>query len=162
MTETIFGSMIHKYTIANGIPDHNVLGFDPYMVRTYDDNELREKVAFSQLKVNSIEEIENDEQKMAIYDRFMNELEMQDTYKEGDETIHGIEHYLPKDLYQQPVHHQAVAADIANGRDKLSKNGKFHAILATKNIPEAIAYYRIFKEQYSFSECCGRIRQQHR
>lgn len=149
MTETIFGSMIHKYTIANGIPDHNVLGFDPYMVRTYDDNELREKVAFSQLKVNSIEEIENDEQKMAIYDRFMNELEMQDTYKEGDETIHGIEHYLPKDLYQQPVHHQAVAADIANGRDKLSKNGKFHAILATKNIPEAIAYYRIFKEQYS-------------
>lgn len=47
MTETIFGDMIHKYTIANGIPDHNVLGFDPYMVRTYDDNELREKVAFS-------------------------------------------------------------------------------------------------------------------
>lgn len=85
---------------------------------------------------------------MAVYNRFMNELKMPDTYKEGDETIHGIEHYLPKDLYQQPVHHQAVAADIASGRDKLSKNGKFHAILATKNIPEAIAYYRIFKEQY--------------
>ncbi len=95
MTETIFGDMIHKYTIANGIPDHNVLGFDPYMVRTYDDNELREKVAFSQLKVNSIEEIENDEQKMVIYNRFMNELKMPDTYKEGDETLHGIEHYLP-------------------------------------------------------------------
>ena len=149
MTETIFGDMIHKYTIANGIPDHNVLGFDPYMVRTYDDNELREKAAFAQLKVNSIEEIEGDEQKMAVYDRFMNELQMPDTYKEGDETVHGIEHYLPKDLYQQPVHHQAVAADIASGRDKLGKNGKFHAILATKNIPEAIAYYRIFKEQYS-------------
>lgn len=85
---------------------------------------------------------------MAVYNRFMNELKMPDTYKEGDETIHGIEYYLPKDLYQQPVHHQAVAADIASGRDKLSKNGKFHAILATKNIPEAIAYYRIFKEQY--------------
>ena len=56
------------------------------MVRTYEDNELREKVAFSQLKVNSIEEIENDEQKMSIYNRFMNELKMPDTYKEGDET----------------------------------------------------------------------------
>ena len=41
------------------------------------------------------EEIENDEQKMSIYNRFMNELKMPDTYKEGDETLHGIEHYLP-------------------------------------------------------------------
>ena len=86
MTETIFGDMIHKYTIANGIPDHNVLGFDPYMVRTYEDNELREKVAFSQLKGKQhYEEIENDEQKMSIYNMFMNELKMPDTYKEGDE-----------------------------------------------------------------------------
>lgn len=148
MTETIFGDMLHKYTIANAIPDHNVLGFDPYMVKTYDENELREKAAFSQLGVKCIEEIEHDEQKMAIYNQFMHELKMPDTYEEGGEILHGIEHYLPKDLYQQPVHHQAVAADIAGKRDLLSQHGKFHAILATKNIPEAIAYYRIFKEQY--------------
>lgn len=148
MTETIFGDQLHKYTIANAIPDHNVLGFDLYMEQTYDENELREKAAFARLGVKRIEEIENDEEKMAVYNRFVHELKMPDTYEEDDETLHGIEHYLPKDLYQQPVHHQAVAADIAGKRDKLSKQGKFHAILATKNIPEAIAYYRIFKDQY--------------
>ncbi len=119
-------------------------------------------MAFSQLKINSIEEIENDEQKMAVYNRFMNELKMPDTYKEGDETIHGIEHYLPKDLYQQPVHHQAVAADIASGRDKLSKNGKFHAILATKIYEGNSLLSDIQRAILFFSECGGRIRQQHR
>ncbi|MEY8592316.1 HsdR family type I site-specific deoxyribonuclease [Butyricimonas hominis] len=147
-TETLFGDMLHKYTIANGIPDKNVLGFDPYQVKTYDDNELREKAAFSQLGIKHIEDIEGDEQKMAIYNKFINELEMPATYNDGGEVRHGIEHYLPKDLYQQPIHHQAVAADIIKGRDRLSKNGKFHGILATKNILEAIAYYKIFKEQY--------------
>ena len=49
-TETLFGDMLHKYTIASGIPDKNVLGFDPYMVNTYDDNELRELVAVSETR----------------------------------------------------------------------------------------------------------------
>lgn len=46
MTETLFGDMLHKYTIANAIPDGNVLGFDPYRVNTCSDDELRELVAF--------------------------------------------------------------------------------------------------------------------
>jgi type I restriction enzyme R subunit len=147
-TETLFGDMLHKYTIANGIPDHNVLGFDIYRINTYDDNELREKAAFAQLGVKHIEEIEGDEEKMKIYNKFINELQMPDTYNDGGEVKHGVEHYLPKDLYQQPVHHLAVAADIVSSREQLSKNGKFHAILATQNIPEAIDYYHLFKEKY--------------
>lgn len=90
MTETLFGDMLHKYTIANGIPDHNVLGFDPYRINTYDENELREKAAFAQLRVKRIEEIEGDEEKMAIYNKFVNELQMPKTYTEGGETKHGI------------------------------------------------------------------------
>lgn len=148
-TGTLFGDMLHKYTIANGIPDGNVLGFDPYRVNTYDDEELREKAAFSKLNVHNIEEIQDNEEAMEVYNRFMNEMQMPDTYTEGGETKHGIEHYLPKKLYQQDVHHQAVAADIMGKFDRLSKNRKFHAILATQNIPEAIAYYQIFKSQYS-------------
>jgi type I restriction enzyme R subunit len=148
-TETLFGDMLHKYTIANGIPDHNVLGFDIYRVNTYDDNELREKAAFAQLGVKRIEEIEGDEEKMAVYNKFVHELKMPETYNDGGDKRRGIEYFLPKDIYQQPVHHQAVAADIVNGRDQLSRHGKFHAILATQNIQEAIAYYKIFKEQYS-------------
>ncbi len=148
-TGTIFGDMLHKYTIANGIPDGNVLGFDPYRVNTYDDDELREKAAFARLKVHSVEEIEDNEEAMKVYDQFMREMPMVDTYTENGETKHGVEHYLPKRLYQQDIHHQAVAADIMSKFDRLSKNRKFHAILATKNIPEAIAYYELFKSQYS-------------
>lgn len=55
-TETLFGDMLHKYTIASGIPDGNVLGFDPYMVKTYDDDELRELVAFHQIDLRLKEE----------------------------------------------------------------------------------------------------------
>lgn len=165
MTETLFGDMLHKYTIANGIPDGNVLGFDPYMVNTYDENELRELVAFHHIdlkmrdrnpdeepKKRTTEEylklIEEDEELEKIYNRFISELQMPDTYTENGKQIHGIEHYLPKNIYQTDKHHLAVAQDIIKGWDRLSKNGKFHAMLATKNIPEAIAYYKLFKEHY--------------
>ena len=60
----------------------------------------------------------------------------------------GIEAYLNKDIYQCDKHHIVVANDIMKSREKLSKNGKFHAILATKNIPEAIAYYQLFKQYH--------------
>lgn len=165
MTETLFGDMLHKYTIANGIPDGNVLGFDPYMVNTYDENELRELVAFHHIdlkmrdrnpdeepKKRTTEEylklIEEDEDLEKIYNRFISELQMPDTYTENGKQIHGIEHYFPKNIYQTDKHHLAVAQDIIKGWDRLSKNGKFHAMLATKNIPEAIAYYNLFKEHY--------------
>lgn len=164
MTETLFGDMLHKYTI-NGIPDGNVLGFDPYMVNTYDENELRELVAFHHIdlkmrdrnpdeepKKRTTEEylklIEEDEDLEKIYNRFISELQMPDTYTENGKQIHGIEHYLPKNIYHTDKHHLAVAQDIIKGWDRLSKNGKFHAMLATKNIPEAIAYYNLFKEHY--------------
>lgn len=147
-TATLFGDTLHKYTIAYAIPDHNVLGFDPYKVTTYDENELRENAALSYLEAKSFAEIEDDEEKMKVYDRFINDMEMPATYLENGKQVHGVEYYLPKDLYRQPVHHQAVAQDIVSGRDKLSQNKKFHAILATENITEAIDYYHLFKKQY--------------
>lgn len=162
-TGTLFGSMIHKYTIASGIPDGNVLGFDPYMVNTYDEDELRELVAFRQIDLKLKERnpdepitkktteeylqlIQQDKELAKIYDLFVHQLKMQESYTENGKKIKGIEAYLPKNIYQTEVHHTAVANDIVESREKLSKNGKFHAILATKNIPEAIAYYRLFKE----------------
>jgi len=155
MTETLFGDMLHKYTIANGIPDGNVLGFDLYRINTFSDEELREKAAFCQLDIHSEEEIGDDEEKRRVYNRFMHELEMPDTYIENGETRHGVEHYLPKALYQQDIHHQAVAADIMAKFERVSKNRKFHAMLAVQNIPEAIAYYELFKQQYSSLNVCA-------
>ena len=99
--------MLAKYTIANGIPDGNVLGFDPYMVSTYHEDELREKAAFAQLGVKHIEEIEKDDEKMKVYRMFTNpkQMGMAASYNDATGEIrHGIEYYLPKDIYQQDVH----------------------------------------------------------
>ena len=164
-TGTLFGNQLHKYTIANGIPDGNVLGFDPYMVNTYDDNELRELVAFHQIDLKLKERnpdepiskkttedylklIDEDEELRNIYDRFVNKLQMPEAYTENGKQMKGIEAYLPSDIYECDKHHIAVANDIMKSREKLSKNGKFHAMLATKNIPEAIAYYKLFKKYH--------------
>lgn len=164
-TGTLFGNELHKYTIANGIPDGNVLGFDPYMVNTYDDNELRELVAFHQIDLKLKERnpddpiskkttedylklIDEDEELRNIYDRFVNQLKMPEAYTEDGKQTKGIEAYLPSDIYECDKHHIAVANDIMKSREKLSKNGKFHAMLATKNIPEAIAYYKLFKKYH--------------
>ena len=164
-TGTLFGNELHKYTIANGIPDGNVLGFDPYMVNTYDDNELRELVAFHQIDLKLKERnpdepiskkttedylklIDEDEELRNIYGRFVNKLQMPETYTENGKQMKGIEAYLPRDIYECDKHHIAVANDIMKSREKLSKNGKFHAMLATKNIPEAIAYYQLFKKYH--------------
>lgn len=164
-TETLFGDMLHKYTIANGIPDGNVLGFDPYMVKTYNDDELREIAAFHQIdlklkelnpnepvKKKSYEEylnlIDKDEEFAKIYDRFINQLQMPESYTENGKKMRGIEAFLPKNIYQCDKHYIEVINDIIKSREKLSKNGKFHAMLATKNIPEAIAYYQLFKKYH--------------
>lgn len=165
-TETIFGDMLHKYTIASAIPDGNVLGFDPYMVNTYDEGELRELVAFRQIDLKlkecnpeeelmkrTVEEymelIDKDVALYDIYDKFMNQLQMPDSYYENGKKTRGIEHYLPKDIYRSDKHHIEVVEDIVASRQRLSKNGKFHAILATKSIPEAIEYYKLFKKRHS-------------
>lgn len=42
-TATVFGNELHRYSIADGIRDRNVLGFDPYKVLTFKDSELAGK-----------------------------------------------------------------------------------------------------------------------
>lgn len=42
-----------------------------------------------------------------------------------------------------------MADDILENWDDLSRDGKFHAILATSSIPDAVDYYRIFKQKGS-------------
>lgn len=49
-TATIFGNELHRYSIADGIRDGNVLGFDPYMVITYNQRQMRKAIALEQAK----------------------------------------------------------------------------------------------------------------
>lgn len=135
-TEVIFGDELHKYTLAHGIPDENVLGFDLYREDTFQEHDIREAVALRAVEAESFDEIEKDKEKVEIYNKIMTETDM---LKIEDEA---------KSLYQSESHHMAVMNKIVEERPVLSHNGKFHAILATKNIPEAIEYYRLFKEHY--------------
>lgn len=141
-TEVIFGDNLHKYTLASGIPDGNVLGFDLYKEDTFKEQEVREAVALrmtadeGEPAPESVDEIAKDKEKMEIYNKWMYET---DILKIEDEA---------KSLYTSEAHHMAVMHKIVEERPTLGHNGKFHAILATKNIPEAIEYYHLFKEHY--------------
>ena len=135
-TEVIFGDMLHKYTLASGIPDKNVLGFDLYREDTFTEQEIREAVALRAVDAESFEEIANDKEKVEIYNKIMHDTDM---LKIEDEA---------KSLYISEAHHMAVMNKIVEERPMLSHSGKFHAILATKSIPEAIEYYHLFKEHY--------------
>jgi type I restriction enzyme R subunit len=49
-TADVFGNELHRYSIADGIRDKNVLGFDPSMVMVYKDKDVRQVVALQEAK----------------------------------------------------------------------------------------------------------------
>lgn len=120
-TETVFGKCLATYSIASGIRDGNVLGFDPKAVKTYEDSDLREHIV----------------------------LELANAKKDEHGKIieKGVEDYLPARQYNNDDHRGKVVEDILKNWDILSKGEKgtqFHAILSTTSIAEACIYYEIF------------------
>ena len=71
-TATVFGNELHRYSIADGIRDKNVLGFDPYKVLTYRDKDLREAVALEKVKAKSVKEALNDPDKSEVFYEYLN------------------------------------------------------------------------------------------
>ena len=62
--------------------------------------------------------------------------------------ISGIEDFLGRDQYGiDSPHPNMVVSDILEQFPALSHAGKFHAMLATSSIPEAVNYYHLFKQQ---------------
>ena len=147
-TATIFGNELHRYTIADGIRDGNVLGFDPYKCTTYNDSDLRKAVALEKAKAKTEEEVFNDDKKKEIFLKYMNDIPMVGFEDENGKYQRGIEDYVKTVQYDQDDHREMVVKDISDNWITLSQNGKFHAIFATSSIPEAIKYYRLFKQNY--------------
>lgn len=144
-TSTIFGGELHRYVLADGIRDKNVLGFDPRMTQTFKEQEVRKQIALDEAKAETVEEALSDEGKSKIFNKFMKSVPMAGYKQEDGKYIKGIEDYLPNSQYISPEHQNAVVDDICDGWSILSVNKKFHAIFATSSIPEAIEYYRLFK-----------------
>jgi len=149
-TTDIFGDELHRYSIADGIRDKNVLGFDPTMVCVYPDMELRKKVAIEQAGASSEEEAISDPKMQKIYYRFMtvSEVPMAGTLLEDGTYQKGIEDYIKKDAWENDKYQYSIVDNIKKNWRTLSRNNKFHAIFATSSIPEAISYYRKFREKY--------------
>ena len=150
-TATIFGDELHRYIITDGIRDGNVLGFDPYMVPTFRDNDLREKVALQKSKSSTKEEALADPEKSKIFYGYMdsNKVPMAGYVCDSGKYIEGIEDLLPKTQYTTKEHQNAVVDDIIDGWTIRSRNGRFHALFATSSIEEAIQYYKLFKTKNS-------------
>ena len=144
-TATVFGNELHRYSIADGIRDHNVLGFDPYKVLTFKDSDLRKAVALEKAKAASVGEALADPQKSKVFYKYLN-LPMAGGKDALGEEIKGIEDYIPNTQYEGEEHQKAVVEDICENWQTQSRNSKFHAIFATSSIPEAIQYYKQFRE----------------
>lgn len=147
-TSDVFGDCLRRYSIADGIRDGNVLGFDPYMVTTYDDRDVREQVALHQAKAKSFDEVIADPKKSKVFYHFMDEVPMSYGIDDAGNYVKGIEDYLNKAQYAADTpHEEQVVDDIIKQFPIISHGNKFHAIFATSSIPEAISYYRLFRKK---------------
>ncbi len=148
-TSDIFGNELHRYSIADGIRDGNVLGFDPYKVLTYADKDVREVIALEKARAENIQAALADPEKAEIYYRFMNPSFVPMAGRDGDDGryIKGIEDYISSAQYRTEDHKSMVVKDIKDNWMRLSHGGKFHAIFATSSISEAIDYYRLIKKE---------------
>lgn len=145
-TSDIFGNELHRYSIADGIRDKNVLGFDPYKILTYRDKDLRKAVALDKAKAKTEDEAIKNSEKSKIYYHYMNDVPMAGSYDSSGKYRKGIEDYIPMAQYTLQAHKENVVNDIAENWLTLSRGNKLHGIFATNSIPEAIDYYRLFKK----------------
>ncbi|WP_419213450.1 type I restriction endonuclease subunit R [Maribacter sp. X9] len=144
-TATVFGDELHRYSIADGIRDGNVLGFDPYKITTYRDKDLRREIALEKSKASNVKDALSDTKKKKIFLKYMNDLPMAGSYNDAGSYETGIEDYLLNAQYDREQHISIVVKDILDHWLISSQNGKFHAIFATSSIPMAIRYYRTLK-----------------
>ena len=149
-TAMVFGECLHRYSIADGIRDENVLGFDPYMVTTYRDKDVREKVALEKAKADSVAGAQASPSKSKVFYYYMDlsKVPMGPMVDGAGQRIKGIEDFLPRAQYGIGTPHEdKVVEDILDQFPVLSHGNMFHALLATSSIPEAISYYHLFKER---------------
>ena len=148
-TEAVFGKCLAVYSIADGIRDNNVLGFDPKAIKTYKDEDLKEAIALKQCNAKDKAEAKANPEKYKVYRKYKMR-DMITTFDKNGNKIEGIEDLIPAKQYDCDDHRKSVVEDILSNWDVLSvgENGtKFHAILATTSIQEACEFYKLFKEK---------------
>jgi type I restriction enzyme, R subunit len=146
-TATVFGNELHRYSISDGIRDENVLAFDLYKVSTFNDSDIRKEVALWKAKAKDEREAIDDPLKSKIYFKYMDKKQVPMAGlldPSNNKYVKGIEDFIPDSQFEA-THRQTVVEDILNNWLTLSRDSKFHAILATSSIREAIEYYKLLK-----------------
>jgi len=147
-TSDVFGNELHRYSIADGIRDRNVLGFDPDKVLTFKEKDIRTAVALDKAKASSVAEALGDVKKQKIFYKYMNEVPMAGILNSDGSYTKGIEDFLLENgQYRTDEHQKTVVEDILENWEVISHGRKFHGIFATSSIPEAVEYYGWFKSQ---------------
>ena len=145
-TSDIFGNELHRYSIADGIRDQNVLGFDPDKVLTFKEKDAREAVALDKAKAKTLTEVFASPAKTKIFNEYMKTRPMAGFTNTEGKHIKGIEDYLlASGQYRTDEHQKMVVQDILDNWIIISQNYKFHGLFATSSIHEAVQYYRRFK-----------------
>lgn len=121
----VFGNELHRYSIADGIRDKNVLGFDPYKVLTFKDKDVRKVVALEKAKATTEAEAIADPKKAKVFYEYMDSSSVKMAGFLGDDGkwVKGIEDYLPTAQYLSPEHQNKVVEDIQDNWLTLSHNG---------------------------------------
>ncbi|MCA5587120.1 HsdR family type I site-specific deoxyribonuclease [Finegoldia magna] len=136
-TADIFGSELHRYTLADGIRDGNVLAFDITKVETIPAMELRKKYALYKAHVKSVEELVDDERAYKIYKEYMDPVK---------HPMVEIDKNLGNGPYETSEHKEKVVKNILESWVELNRKNKFSAIFATSSIKDAIEYWRLLKD----------------
>lgn len=137
-TADIFGNELHRYTLADGIRDGNVLAFDISKVETITEMELRRKYALFQAHVKSPEELYGNEWARETHRAYMDK---------DKHPIIEIENALGNKPFDCDEHREKVIKNIIDSWYELNPTNEFSAIFATSSIREAILYWRMFKER---------------
>lgn len=123
-TTDIFGSEVHRYTLAHGIEDGNVLGFDPYKVTLHDDYDMRHEVALAKAKAKTDAEVMKDPKKQKIFYKYMDSSQIkmygeQIGDRETGKWVPGIEDFIPNEQYREESYQQGIISDIKKKLDGL-------------------------------------------
>ena len=148
-TVDVFGNRIAKYTLADGIRDENVLGFQLNKVETFAADDLREEVALEKARAKNVDDVCADPKKKKVYEEYMDEKKhpMAGYCDEAGHYHPGIEDLVPTAQYDTDEHRRTVVRDMVKQWSRVTQGGRLHAMLATSSISEAMEYYRLIKSE---------------
>lgn len=146
-TADVFGDRIAKYTLADGIRDENVLGFQINKVETFAAEDLRNKVALEKARASNEDEVYTDPKRKKVYEEYMDDKKhpLAGFWDDAGRYHSGIEDLMPSAQFNTDGHRHAVVRDIKKHWNRVTQGGRLHAMLATSSISEAMEYYRLIK-----------------